>query len=74
MSYPNRTICQVLDEMRKCYETYHFAPMAGLIEEIQSLANRMEASLYDKHDLEAAHKELKEIEQAIKGHKAKLNP
>jgi len=43
----NRTLCSVLDEMRKCYETRNFAPLHGLIEEAQTYGNRMEAKLSD---------------------------
>ena len=50
-SYPNRSICDVLSEMRKCYETHNFAPLLALIEEVQSMANRMEAALADKKDV-----------------------
>ena len=45
MPYPNRYICSVLTEMRACYKTRNFAPLLGLIEEAQTLANRMEAHL-----------------------------
>ena len=32
----NRTLCSVLEEMRKCYETRNFAVLPGLIEEAQT--------------------------------------
>ena len=48
---PNRYICNVLEEMRSCYKTRNFAPLMGLIEEAQTLANRMEAGLEDKRDV-----------------------
>lgn len=51
--YPNRTLCEVLEEMRKCFKTRNFSPMAGLIEEVQSMGNRMEAGLSDKKDVES---------------------
>lgn len=50
--YPNRTLCDALADMRKCYETYNFSPMLALIEEVQVLGNRMEAALADKRDIE----------------------
>ena len=50
-SYPNRTLCDVLEEMRKCYETRNFSPIMGLIEEAQSMGNRMETALHDKKDV-----------------------
>lgn len=62
MSYPNRTYCQVLEEMRDCYKTYNFGNISGLIEELQTIGNRMEASLYDKRDLDRARREARELE------------
>ena len=50
--YLNRTLCDVLDEMRTCFKTYNFAPMLALIEEAQMMGNKMEAGLNDKHDVE----------------------
>ena len=47
---PNRLLCDVLDEMRDCVKTTNFSYLPGLIEEAQSLGNRMEAHLYDMKD------------------------
>ena len=47
--------------------------MKGMIEEAQVLANRMEASLYDKRDLFKAHDELKEVKKQIKDRTAELD-
>ena len=63
---PNRTMCDVLEEMRKCHETHNYAPLLGLIEEIQSMANRMEASLYDKSDYSLVKKRIKKEKKALK--------
>lgn len=63
---PNRTVCDVLSEMRTCYETRNFSPIMGLIEEVQSMANKMEAALYDKHDLGRARKEYKKLDKKVK--------
>ena len=49
----NRLLCDVLQELRTCNETRNYAPALGLIEEIQVLANRMEASLADKYDVKS---------------------
>lgn len=49
-SYPSRTICDILADMRKCYSTYQFGSIAGLIEELQARANRMEAALDDQKE------------------------
>jgi len=47
----NRYICDVLYEMRTCNETRNYGSLLGLIEECQTLANRMEAALSDKHNV-----------------------
>ena len=58
--YINRTLCEVLDEMRKCFETRNFCGLNGLIEEAQGMGNKMEASLADKGDTDRWKKERKE--------------
>ncbi len=60
---PNRTICCVLDEMRKAYETRNFSYLLGLIEEAQSMANKMEARIYDIHDYESVRDAYKDMKQ-----------
>jgi len=47
----NRYICDSLNEMRSCWKTRNFAPILGLIEDVQSLANRMESALEDQSDV-----------------------
>jgi len=80
IGYPNRYICTVLDEMRECLKNLNFAYFASLIEEVQMLANRMEASLEDKkdirkltndiHKLKAIRKKLKkEVDKLIEKRK-----
>ena len=65
---PNRLLCAVLDEMRDCVKTTNFSYLPGLIEEAQSLANRMEAHLYEIKDFNRLHKDIK----ALKKKKKKL--
>lgn len=65
MNWPNRTICDVLEAMRKCYETRNFSYLPGLIEECQNMANRMEAALYDKNDLYKAREELRKVREEL---------
>lgn len=50
IEYPNRTLCYILDDMRRLHETRNYSGLAGLIEELQYYGNRMEASLEDKRD------------------------
>lgn len=71
-SYPNRTLCDVLREMRECYKTMNFGAIMGLIEEAQIMGNRMEAGLEDKNDIKhmdkkksKMKKELRELEIEI---------
>ena len=56
----NRTICDVLEEMRTCYKTRNFSYILSLIEEAQSMANRMEGALWDQKELVYEKKKLKE--------------
>lgn len=64
--YPHRVMCDVLEEMRKTYETRNFASLLGLVEEAQAMANRMEAGLEYGRDIDALHKERKELNTEVK--------
>ena len=46
----NRYLCSILDEMRTTVKTLNFGMLLGLIEEVQTTGNRMEAALEDKQD------------------------
>jgi hypothetical protein len=61
----NRTLCTVLEEMRKCYETRKFAPLPGLIEEAQIYGNRMEAKLADVHDYARLKRKYKALRKKL---------
>ena len=63
---PNRLLCTVLDEMRECVKTTNFSYLPGLIEEAQSLANRMESHLYDIKDFNHLHKDIKDLKKKKK--------
>ena len=63
---PNRTICDTLEAMRKCYETRNFSYLPGLIEEAQNLANRMESALWDQKEFKYRAKEHKKLKAEIK--------
>jgi len=65
-TYPNRTICDVLEEMRKLNKTRNYSALAGLIEEIQSMANKMEAALGDKKDVKLWTKKRASLKEEIK--------
>lgn len=64
--YLNRTLCDVLDEMRKLHESRNYSSMLGLIEEAQSMANRMEAKLNDVKDCDRLRKDIKKLRDEIK--------
>jgi len=55
---PNRFVCDVLKEMRKCNETRNFSYLPGLIEEAQTMVNRMEARLEDYADLMGSYENI----------------
>ena len=66
----NRMICDVLDELRKCNSTRNYSYMIALVEEAQTLANRMEAALWNQKDVEHTRKEHKRLKEEIKQLKA----
>ena len=61
---PNRYVCDVLEEMRKCIKFLNFRPMPSLIEEVQMMANRMEAALGTKKDIQKLHEDLHNLKKA----------
>jgi len=66
MTWINRTLCDVLDEMRKCHETHNYSYMLGLIEEAQSMGNRMEAAIGDLNDIESNRKASAKLKKTIR--------
>ena len=68
---PNRAICSVLQEMRECAKTSNYSYLPGLIEEAQSLANRMEAALWDQKDFTALQAKLSKLNKEFKELQAK---
>ena len=65
-TYPNRTLCAVLSDMRKAYEVRNFSGLLAMIEEIQYLGNRMEAALGDIRDLREFSRKRAELKEEIK--------
>lgn len=68
----NRTLCDVLEAMRKANETRNFSYLLGLIEEAQDMGNRMEAKLYNQKDEERLKERLSELKKEIKDARAEL--
>lgn len=64
--YPNRTLCAVLEEMRKLNETRNYAALLSLIEEAQMLGNRMEAKLHDVKDRESLNEDINKLKRELK--------
>ncbi len=66
----NRTLCDVLRDMRELLKTEQDSPRSmmtlSLIEEAQVMANRMEAALSDIHDIEYMQADLKKIKKELK--------
>ena len=61
--YLNRTICGVFEEMRSCNETKNYSYLLGLIEEAQSMANKMESKIDLIKDFEEMKDKYKELEE-----------
>ena len=61
MFYDTRTLCGVLEDMRKCYETRNFSYLLGLIEEAQTMGNRMEGALEDQDYYKHLRKRIKRL-------------
>jgi len=60
---PHRHICDVLEEMRTADKTKNYSYMSGLIEETQTMANRMETALYEHKDYNRLHEQVKELKE-----------
>lgn len=55
---PSRYVCNVLEEMRSMYKSRNFAGFLGLVEEVQTLVNRMESALEEQSDYNHWHKKV----------------
>ena len=62
----NRYVCEVLEEMRTCTKTLNFAIISSLIEEVQTMVNRMEMALSDMKDLETLKDDIHEKKEELK--------
>ncbi len=68
----NRYICDVLEEMRTSTKTLNFAMIPSLIEEVQTMANRMEMALADMKDLERLKMSIVEKKEELEKLKKKI--
>ena len=72
--HTNRHLCSVFEEMRECCKTGNYSYLPGLIEEAQSMGNRMEAGLYNRKDLIKMQVEWSELKSKIKSLRSQLPP
>lgn len=61
----SRYICDVFSEMRACDETKNYSYLRGLIEEAQTMANRMEAALTAQSDYRYWDEETKRAKEQV---------
>jgi len=71
--YPNRTLCDILEDMRQCFKTMNFAILPSLIEEVQIVGNRMEAALADVKNIEMINEDLHRLRAEYKDLKRKTD-
>lgn len=67
----NRHVCSVLEEMRNCIKTSNFSYLSGLIEEAQTMVNRMEAGLWDQRDFTKLTDKISKLKKEVKELEAK---
>ena len=65
-SFPNRTLCDVFEEIRKLNEKRNYSYLGSLVEEAQHLANRMEAALSDKKDIKDWREKREDLKKEMK--------
>lgn len=64
--YPNRTLCDTLEEMRQIMKlSDENTTLRTLVEEAQTYANRMECAMSDWKDVREAHAKKKELKEEI---------
>ena len=62
----NRTVCDVLTEMRTMDTKRNYSMINSHIEEIQVLANRMESKLYEYKEVRQGNDHIKKLKAEIK--------
>ena len=77
---PNRYACTVLEETRAALERLNWVTLAyckrhlaTLLEEVQTIVNRMESALMDKHEYEMARDRLRDARTELDDLKAEKN-
>lgn len=62
----SQTLCDVLAEMRTLNKTRNYSYLESLIEEDQSMGNRMEAGLGDLKSLDRLHPKIRDFKKEKK--------
>ena len=62
----NRVVCNVIDEIQTCIKTQNYSYLPGLVEEMQSMANRMESAIGDIRDIKKISERRRFLKKAIK--------
>ena len=62
----NRSLCDVLQEMRDCHKTRNYSYLPGLIEEAQSMGSRMESALWDQKELRTLQADISKLKKKKK--------
>ena len=68
----NRYVCDVLDEMRTSVKTLNFAMIPSLVEEVQTMANRMEMALSDLKDLKLLKEDIVDKKEELETLQAQI--
>ena len=68
----NRYVCDVLEEMRTSVKTLNFAMIPSLIEEVQTMANRMEMALGDLKDLKLLKEDIVDKKEELESLKDQI--
>ena len=75
-SFPNRSVCDCLTEMRALLKTMNDvhprSTLITLVEEVQTYANRMESALEDASDIRQLYIKRSELKKELKELKAKV--
>jgi hypothetical protein len=62
----SRTMCDVLEEMRQASKSRNYSYIDGLIEEVQTMGNRMESGLERYKSMETAEQHILDLKSEIK--------
>ena len=68
----NRYVCDVLEEMRTSVKTLNFAMIPSLIEEVQTMANRIEMALSDLKDLKLLKEDIVDKKEELETLQAQI--